>query len=155
LRPPPTFGAQVDYSNTNTVLLGMVIEEVTGKQVEDVFQEEQPAAVAERAAVHGEKAQAARLREIPGAAGYGIAMGCVDGGGGQTRELPGFNTSVFYDTTSDTTVIVQVNSDISSGDCPDDPTLIDDPGEAVCSSPASRMFVALADALGHPFEMPS
>jgi CubicO group peptidase (beta-lactamase class C family) len=32
-------GAQFDYSNTNTVLLGMVIEKVTGKPVEDVFQE--------------------------------------------------------------------------------------------------------------------
>jgi D-alanyl-D-alanine carboxypeptidase len=213
-------GAQFDYSNTNTVLLGMVIEEVTGKQVEDVFQElvfdplgldgtSWPRGSTELPDPHpqgytlqgnaatpdnpsnatnwnpswgwtagelistmddllvygrslgngrgllGEEAQAARLQEIPGAAGYGIAMGCVDGWVGHAGELPGFNTSVFYDTTSDTTIIVQVNSDISSGNCPDDPTLIDDPGEAVCSSPATRMFVALADALGHPFQMPS
>jgi D-alanyl-D-alanine carboxypeptidase len=73
---------------------------------------------------------------------------------GHTGELPGYNTSVFYDTTSDTTIIVQVNSDIASGDCPDDPTLVDDPGEAVCSSPATRMFVALSTALGHPFPAP-
>ncbi len=32
-------GAEFDYSNTNTILLGMVIEEVTGEPVEDVFQE--------------------------------------------------------------------------------------------------------------------
>lgn len=30
-------GAQVDYSNTNTVLLGMVIEQVTGQAVAEVF----------------------------------------------------------------------------------------------------------------------
>ena len=32
-------GAEFDYSNTNTILLGMVIEKVTGKPVEDVFQQ--------------------------------------------------------------------------------------------------------------------
>jgi D-alanyl-D-alanine carboxypeptidase len=212
-------GAQFDYSNTNTILLGMVIEKVTGKPVEDVFQElifdplgldgtswprgstEIPAPFPQGFTLQGNAAtpdnpsnathwdpswgwtagelistmddllvygrslgngrgllssesQAARLRSVPGAAGYGIAIGCVDGWVGHAGELPGYNTSVFYDTTNDTTIIVQVNSDIASGDCPDQPTLVDDPGEAACSSPATRMFVALSTALGHPFSPP-
>jgi D-alanyl-D-alanine carboxypeptidase len=218
LEESPIFepGAQFDYSNTNTVLLGKVIEEVTGLPVEDVFKElvfdplgldetswpgastdipapypqgftlqgnaatpEQPSnatnwnpswgwtageliSTMDDLLVYGralgtgrgllsKPAQAQRLRSFPGAAGYGIALGCVDGWVGHAGELPGYNTSVFYDTTTDTTVIVQVNSDVASGDCADKPTLVDDPGEAVCSSPATRMFVALSAALGHPF----
>ena len=98
--------------------------------------------------------QAERLRSFPGSAGYGIAMGCANGWVGHTGELPGYNTSVFYDTTSDTTVIVQANSDIASGSCPDSPTLTDDPHQSVCSSPATRVFVGLSIALGHPFTPP-
>jgi D-alanyl-D-alanine carboxypeptidase len=212
-------GARFDYSNTNTVLLGMVIEKVTGKPVEDVFREQifeplklqgtsWPAGSTEIPTPHpqgytlqgnaatpdnpsnatnwnpswgwtagelisrmddllvygralgtgrgllSEASQTERLRSFPGAAGYGIAAGCASGWVGHTGELPGFNTSVFYDTTSDTTIIVQVNSDIASGDCVDKPTLVDDPGQAVCSSPATRMFVALSTALGNPFPAP-
>lgn len=33
-------GAKFDYSNTNTVLLGMVIEQVTGKSIQEVFSEQ-------------------------------------------------------------------------------------------------------------------
>ena len=208
-------GEQFDYSNTNTVLLGMVIEEVTGKPVETVFEEqilqpleltgsswpgdspEMPEPYAQGFTLQGDAAtpdnpsnatnwnpawgwtagemistmddllvygralgtgqglldpetQAERL-SFPDGNGYGIAMGCIDGWVGHTGELPGYNTSVFYDTTSDTTVIVQVNSDISSGDCPESPTLIDDPRTEVCSAPATRMFVELSKALGHEF----
>jgi D-alanyl-D-alanine carboxypeptidase len=96
--------------------------------------------------------QAQRLTSIPGAAGYGIAMGCVDGWVGHDGELPGYNTSVFYDTTTDTTVVIQTNSDIPSGDCPPEAaTLIDNPRGPVCASPATRMLVALSTALGHTF----
>jgi len=98
-----------------------------------------------------EASQIERLESFPGPAGYGIAIGCIDGWVGHAGELPGYNTSVFYDTTTDTTVIVQVNSDIASGDCPESPTLTDDPRTETCSSPATRMFVALSEALGHPF----
>jgi D-alanyl-D-alanine carboxypeptidase len=98
--------------------------------------------------------QAERLRSFPGAAGYGIAIGCADGWVGHTGELPGYNTSVFYDTTSDTTVVVQANSDIASGSCPDSPTLADDARQSVCSSPATRVFVGLSTALGHTFTPP-
>lgn len=210
-------GAEFDYSNTNTVLLGFVIEKVTGEPVEDVFRElifeplglqgtSWPAGSIEIPSPHpqgytlqgnaatpgnpsnatnwnpswawtsgelisrmedllvygralgtgrgllSEASQAERLRSFPGAAGYGIGAGCSGGWVGHDGELPGYNTSVYYDTTSDTTIIVQVNSDIPSGDCPQDvPTLVDNPGQPVCSSPAPRMLVALSTALGHPF----
>src|SRR5579884_2698120 len=42
LAEPPLFepGASFDYSNTNTILLGMVIEKVTGKPVGEVFKQQ-------------------------------------------------------------------------------------------------------------------
>ena len=209
-------GAQFDYSNTNTVLLGMVIEKVTGEPVGDVFKKmvfdplglkntvwpgestEIPTPYAQGFTLQGDyakpdapsnathwnpawgwtagelisnmedlltygralgtgqgllgaEAQAERLRSIPAPAGYGIAMGCIDGWVGHTGELPGYNTSVFYDTTSDTIVVVQVNSDIASGDCPESPVLTDDPRNTICSSPATRIFVGLSTALGRTF----
>ena len=58
------------------------------------------------------KMLAERLASFPGKQGYGLAIGCIDGWVGHTGELPGYNTTVFYDTLSDTTVIVQANSDI-------------------------------------------
>jgi D-alanyl-D-alanine carboxypeptidase len=212
-------GARFDYSNTNTVLLGKVIEKVTARPVAEVFQEQvfaplgltstswpgtntnRPDPYPQGFTLQGEATspdhpsnatnwnpswgwtagelvsdlddlltygralgtgqglleaatQAERLRSFPGPAGYGIAMGCADGWVGHTGELPGYNTSVFYDTTSDTTVVVQANSDIASGSCPDSPTLTDDARQSVCSSPATRVFVGLSKALGHPFSPP-
>ena len=44
-----------------------------------------------------------------------------------------------------------VNSDIASGNCPESPTLTDDPRTAVCLGPATRMIVAVSTAKGHPF----
>jgi D-alanyl-D-alanine carboxypeptidase len=216
LAESPAFapGAQFDYSNTNTLLLGKVIEKVTHRPVAEVFQEQvfaplgltgtattlpdpypqgftlQGAAASPdhpsnatnwnpswgwtagevisdmddlltygRALGTGQglvdaATQAERLRSFPGSAGYGIAMGCANGWVGHTGELPGYNTTVFYDTTSDTTVVVQANSDIASGSCPDSPTLTDDARASVCSSPATRVFVGLSVALGHPFTPP-
>jgi D-alanyl-D-alanine carboxypeptidase len=210
-------GEQFDYSNTNTVLLGLVIEQVTGKPIGEVFAERvfeplglentswpgvssalpEPYAhgftlqqgdlppVAEpidatewnpswaftagelvsdlddlltygRALGTGqglvsEAGQTERLESFPGVAGYGIALGCVDGWVGHTGELPGYNTSVFYDTTTDTTVVVQVNSDIASGDCAASQTLEEDDRTLECSAPATRIFTALSKTLGHPF----
>jgi D-alanyl-D-alanine carboxypeptidase len=209
-------GVRFDYSNTNTILLGMVIEKVTGEHVGDVYKKmvfhplglkntswpgeatEMPAPYAQGFTLQGDyakpdapsdathwnpawgwtagelistmadlliygralgtgqgllghAAQAERLRSFPSPAGYGIAIGCIDGWVGHTGELPGYNTSVFYDTTNDATVVVQANSDIASGDCPESPVPTDDPRDAVCSSPATRIFVALSTALGHTF----
>lgn len=213
-------GAQFDYSNTNTILLGMVIEKVTRQPVEKVLEAqilkplgltrtvwpgestELPEPYAQGFTLQGdfarpeapsnathwnpawawtagqlistlddllaygralgtgqgllkEKGQAERLASFPSPSGYGIGMGCVDGWVGHTGELPGYNTSLYYDTTTDTTVVVQTNSDIASGDCPaDTPTLPDNPKELSCSAPATRIFTALTQALGHPFVMP-
>jgi D-alanyl-D-alanine carboxypeptidase len=212
-------GAEFDYSNTNTVLLGKVIEKVTHRPVGEVIHEQVIAPLGltstswpgtatalpdpypqgftlqgvaaspdhpsnatnwnpswgwtagelisnmddlltyGRALGTGQglldaPTQVERLRSIPGSAGYGIAMGCVDGWVGHTGELPGYNTSVFYDTTSDTAVVVQANSDIASGSCPDSPTLTDNNSESVCSSPATRVFVGLSTALGHTYTPP-
>jgi D-alanyl-D-alanine carboxypeptidase len=211
-------GAQFDYSNTNTILLGKVIEQVTGQDIGTVFSErifvplgltgtswpgdspelpdphaqgytlqgnatpENPAdatnwnpawgwtageaiatvpdlLVYARALGTGQglldpETQVTRLTSFPGSAGYGIALGCVDGWVGHTGELPGFNTSVFYDTTTDTSVVVAVNSDINSGDCADSPVLPGNPTGIPCLAPATRVFVAVAEALGHPFTPP-
>jgi D-alanyl-D-alanine carboxypeptidase len=212
-------GATFNYSNTNTVLLGKVIEKVTGRSVQDVYQAQieaplglkntswpgtsatiptpypqgftlqgttatpqQPANATNwnpswgwtagelisnmddlltygHALGTGHKllkptTQAERLRSFPGDAGYGIGVGCSKAWVGHTGELPGYNTSVFYDTTSDTTVVVQTNSDIASGACPESPTLHDNPADAVCSAPAVRVFVGLSTALGHVFVPP-
>ena len=212
-------GERFDYSNTNFLLLGKVIEKVTGQRLGAVFARmvfrplalhhtswpgpstAMPRPYAQGFTLQGDAAtpqspsnathwnpswggaagemisnmsdlltygralgtgrgllrpvtQAERLRSFPGSAGYGIAMGCSEAWVGHTGELPGYNTSVFYDTTTDTTVIVQANSDIASGDCPESPTLSDDPGTLVCSAPATRMFVALSTALGHTFVPP-
>jgi len=209
-------GARFDYSNTNTILLGMVIEKVTGQHLGDVFKKlvfdplgldntswpgestEMPTPYAHGFTLQGDyakpdapsnatnwnpawgwaagelisnmadlltygralgtgqgllgpAAQAARLRSFPDPAGYGIAVGCIDGWVGHSGELPGYNTTVYYDTTRDTTVVVQVNSDIASGDCSESPVLTDDPRDTTCSSPATRIFVGLSAALGHAF----
>jgi D-alanyl-D-alanine carboxypeptidase len=98
--------------------------------------------------------QIARLTSFPEPAGYGIAMGCSGGWVGHTGELPGYNTTLFYDTQTDTTVAVQTNSDVASGNCKEEPLLDSDPRNAVCSSPAVRVFVALSTALGRTFTPP-
>ena len=209
-------GAEFDYSNTNTVLLGQVVEKVTGQDVASVFAErifeplgltgtsdpgssaafpephprgytlQSPTATAEnptdatdwnpswgwtagelistgedmlvyaRALGTGQglvdsETQIERLSSFPGAAGYGLGMGCSSGWVGHAGELPGYNSSVFYDTTSDSTVITMTNSDIASGDCAQSPTLLDNPTGEVCSSPATRMFVGISEALGNTF----
>lgn len=215
---PPLFepGAEFDYSNTNTVLLGQVVEMVTGQDVASVFAErifeplglagtsdpgssaafpephprgytlQSPTATAENPTdatdwnpswgwtagelistgddmlvyaralgtgqgLIGSDTQIERLSSFPGAAGYGLGMGCSNGWVGHAGELPGYNSSVFYDTTSDSTVITMTNSDIASGDCAQSPTLLDNPTGEVCSSPATRMFVGISEALGNTF----
>lgn len=212
-------GEKFDYSNTNTVLLGMVVEKVTGGPVEQAMQTlvfdplelthtswpgestELPEPYAQGFTLQGDFAtpdepsnathwnpawgwtagelistvddllvygralgtgqgllepatQTERLTSFPGQAGYGIGMGCVDGWVGHTGELPGYNTTLYYDTTSDTTVVVQANSDIASGKCEESPTLTDDTRDQVCSSPATRIFVALSTALGNTIHPP-
>lgn len=208
-------GERFDYSNTNTLLLGKVLEKVTGKPIETLYGDllftplgltntsapgstaKIPAPYPQGFTLQGDPApntpanatqwnpswagaagelianvpdmltfgravgtgqgllspqtQAARLNLVHGPAGYGFQMGCVDGWVGHAGTLPGYNTTLYYDTTTDSTVVVAVNSDINSGDCPESPTLTDDPRTAVCSSPATRIFVAVSTAIGHAF----
>ncbi|WP_233270480.1 serine hydrolase domain-containing protein [Chachezhania sediminis] len=214
-------GAAYDYSNTNTILLGMVVEQVAGLPIAEAMQTmildplglentywpgdstEMPEPYPQGFTLQGNAAtpenpsnathwnpswgwtagemvsdigdlliygralgtghglldaatQTERLTSFPEPAGYGLAAGCTAGWMGHTGELPGYNTTVFYNVASDTTVIVQANSDIPSGDCGDDEDLLPgNPTDVVCSAPASRIFSALAEALGQPFAMPA
>jgi len=218
LKLSPKFapGAQFDYSNTNFVMLGMVIEQVTGQPFHEVVRERITAplglletrmppatdvsigtpfargftmqgtaegateavdatdwsptsaftagqmistvpdllaygrALGTGQGLLGVDAQVERLAAT-GSGGYGLAGGCIDGWFGHTGELPGYNTSVFYDTTTDTTVVVATNSDIPTGQCTESKMLPDGASDEPCMDPATRVFVALADALGHPF----
>ncbi|TKV62318.1 beta-lactamase family protein [Nakamurella flava] len=212
-------GTGFNYSNTNTVLLGMVIEKVTGQDIATVLQERiltplhldettwpgDSAAIPEpyargftllaptatpdapvdstdwnpswgwtagelisttpdlltmgRALGTGQgmldpATQTLRLTSFPGASGYGFQMGCGNGWVGHTGDIAGYNTSLFYDTATDTTVSVQTNSDISSGDCAVSPTLQDNPSDVVCAAPAVRILVALTGVLGRTYEPP-
>ncbi|MRG59700.1 serine hydrolase [Agromyces sp. CFH 90414] len=209
-------GTSYEYSNTNTVLLGVIAEHVTGSDIGELFaarifeplgldqtvwpgsstdlpepyahgitwQGDGASADAPLDATHwnpswgftageivssvddllvfgralgtgqgllADESQVERLTSFPGSAGYGLGFGCVDGWVGHTGELPGYNTAVFHDTTTDTTVVVQTNSDIASGDCDESPVRASDPRTLPCSSPATRIFAALSTTLGHTF----
>ncbi len=208
-------GAKFDYSNTNFILLGTVIEQVTGRPYAEVLQREiltplelddtsfpdtsaipaphpigltlqgtaddsrepldatgwSPSfawtagqmistvddllvwghALAAGQGVLDEEMSIERLTSFPGEQGYGYAVGCIDGWVGHTGEIPGYNTTVFHDTANDTTVIVLANSDIPTGDCSVSKTLADNDTSIPCMSPATRVFVAVSEALGHPF----
>lgn len=96
------------------------------------------------------KTQTERLT-FPEGGGYGLALRCTDGWVGQAGEIPGFTTTLFHDTRSDTTVAVLANSDIPSGNCTESATLPDTPKDLPCMDPANRIFVSVSEALGHPF----
>lgn len=211
-------GESFAYSNTNTVLLGKVIEKVTGQDIGKVMQERifdplhltntswpgTSAALPEpyahgytlngntatpdaptdstdwnpswsftageiisdiddlltmgRALGTGQglvdaKTQNLRLTSFS-PIGYGFGMSCSQGWVGHTGDLSGYNTSLYYDTATDTTVAVQTNSDIASGGCTTSLTLTDDPGDAICQTPAVRLLVALTAELGTAYAPP-
>jgi D-alanyl-D-alanine carboxypeptidase len=85
---------------------------------------------------------------------YGI--GLVDDRGwiGHTGQVPGYTTAVYYHPDIDTTVVVEANSDIVSGSCPGQQTLIDDPINRPCAIPADRIMGAVAASLRHPYQLP-
>ena len=230
LESPPAFdpGTEFLYSNTNTVLLGLVLQRATGRPIGELYREQiieplglrgtsfpdaadsslpdphaqgytlqgqedgKPAAATDwnpswgfaagamistlddllvygRALGTGEgllppEQQAERLGSFPGEdvppntaeRAYGLGIGREYGWLGHTGELPGYNTAVYYHPDLDATVVVEVNSDIPSGDCPDDmPTMSDGPRGIPCANPAVRIFGALAGALGKPTQDPS
>lgn len=211
-------GTKFNYSNTNTILLGKVIEKVTGNSFEHELQTriltplgldqtsfpggtpdfpqphaqgftlqgndatpDHPAnatdwnpsfgwtagamistmkdllnygrALGTGQGLLSQQAQVERLRSfIPAKSGYGLALGCNAGWVGHSGELPGYNTTVFYQTATDTTVVVLSNSDIPSGACAGKkPTLTDNPTDEICRDPSVRIFAAVSTALGHTF----
>jgi D-alanyl-D-alanine carboxypeptidase len=227
-------GEMMFYSNTNLVLLGMVIEQVTGSTVESVMVEQifEPLGLEHtnlpsdsaypephwqgytlqgvdgdtpqdatawdpswgwtagamisdiddmlvwgRALATGEdilspESQAMRLDsfdfDVPMFAGpdrtapqtparaYGLGLGLALDWYGHEGELPGFNTYVQHHLPDDVTVVVMVNSDISSGECPSDtPTVPDGRTSGPCDTPSSHVADALADVLGLPLVEPT
>lgn len=191
-----------EYSNTNTVLLGMVIEQIEGKPMDQIFQERifGPLGMTSSTFVVNSTAigdphlsgitvqgsadgapidatnwnpswgytagsvisnlddmhtwavalgtgegildpamQSLRMdsinRTIPpnGAeAGYGFGIGERNGWWGHTGTLPGYNTVVYYQPSTRTAVVVEVNSDIAKDG----------------KTPAPAVFDGLAAALG-------
>jgi D-alanyl-D-alanine carboxypeptidase len=218
----PSFapGTATDYSNTNTVLLGLVIEQVTGQPLHEVIQEQiiepleldattfptdgtfpEPHAqgytvqgqdsglpadandwnpswgwaagamisslddllVYGEALVAGDELlspemQARRIDSfdftIPPNAperAYGLGLGLANGWYGHTGELPGYNTVLQHHLDEDVTVVVMVNSDIKSGECPPDaPTVAGGRTEGPCEDPAVHIANQLTAALGVP-----
>jgi len=217
-------GTEFQYSNTNTVLLGLVLQQVSGKPIGDLYREQiiEPLGLQEtsfpntepslpdphaqgytlqgqddaeignatdwnpswgwtagamistlddlliygRALGSGEgllppEQQAERLDSFPSDEvppntadrAYGLGLGREYGWLGHTGELPGYNTAVYYNPGLNATVVVEVNSDIPSGECPEDnPTMTDAPQDGIpCADPAVRILGGLAEALGRPF----
>ena len=220
-------GAKTFYSNTNTVLLGMVIEQVAGKPIQTVLQEQiidplslsatvfptdasfpEPHAngyttqgtddgvpveatdwnpswgwtagamtsdledllVWAEALVTGEgllspEWQAKRIDsfdfDVPvflpdgsdgpqtPARAYGLGLSLALGWYGHTGELPGYNTVVQHHAGTGTTLVVMVDSDIKSGECPDGaPTTPGGRTSGPCDDPAVSLADALAEASG-------
>jgi D-alanyl-D-alanine carboxypeptidase len=225
-------GTEWHYSNTNTVLLGLVLEQVTGEPIDQLYRERiieplglegtsfpgadpslpdphaqgytlqgqssgaepvdatnwnpspdwtagemistvQDLLVYGRALGTGEgllpsEQQTERLdsfvSDVPplnqppleGYLAYGLGLGNDHGWIGHNGQTPGYTTYLFYNPELDTVVVVEVNSDIPSGDCPTDtPTMADQPRGITCHTPADRIFSALAEALGKPAPSPA
>jgi D-alanyl-D-alanine carboxypeptidase len=92
---------------------------------------------------------------LKGDLAYGIGLGKDHGWVGHNGEIPGFNTYLFYHPELDAVVAVEVNSDISSGNCPKGVPIMKEWSRSVpCELPATRIFEALADALGKPAPSP-
>src|ERR671918_1772998 len=85
---------------------------------------------------------------------YGI--GLVDDRGwiGHTGSVPGYTTALYYHPDLKTTVAVEANSDIASGECRGQETLIDDPFRGQCAIPADRIMGEVAASLGRPYHLP-
>jgi D-alanyl-D-alanine carboxypeptidase len=90
---------------------------------------------------------------LKGDFGYGLGLMKEHGWIGHSGLISGggYNTALYYNRELDAVVVVEVNSDISSGDCPEGrPTMKDAPRNIPCDVPAGRIFKALAKALGKP-----
>lgn len=83
---------------------------------------------------------------------YGI--GLVDDAGwiGHNGSVPGYTTTVYYHPVTRTAVVVETNSDIESGTCPGQETLVNDPFAGPCASAADHIMATVAEALGTPYQ---
>ena len=83
---------------------------------------------------------------------YGI--GLVDDAGwiGHNGSVPGYTTTVYYHPVTRTAVVVETNSDIVSGTCPGQETLLNDPFAGPCASAADHIMATVAEALGTPYQ---
>jgi D-alanyl-D-alanine carboxypeptidase len=226
LAESPVFepGTEFQYSNTNFILLGMVIEQVEGKPIGVVYRERifDPLKLREtswpagstrlptphdhgytlqgqssdkpvdatkwsvsaewtagelistvydllvygRATATGDgllppEQQQERLdsfnpRIPPENAKLSYGFGLVNDRGwiGHTGDVPGFTTAMYYHPDIETTVVIEANSDIASGDCRGQETPAPDPISRPCASPADRIMGAVAESLGRPYELP-
>ena len=88
---------------------------------------------------------------LKGDYGYGLGLMKEHGWIGHGGVIPGYNTALYYNQELDAVLVVEADSDIFSGDCPEGrPTMKDGPQNIPCDVPASRIFRALAEALGKP-----
>jgi D-alanyl-D-alanine carboxypeptidase len=88
---------------------------------------------------------------LEGDFGYGLGLMKEHGWIGHSGVIAGYNTALYYNRELDAVLVVETNSDIFSGDCPEErPTMKDGPQNIPCDLPASRTFKALAKALGQP-----
>jgi D-alanyl-D-alanine carboxypeptidase len=211
------------YSNTNYVLLGLVLEQVTGKSIGELYRKEiiKPLHLKEtsfpgadpalpepydhgytlqgqppngpladathwnpssawtaggmistvddllvygRALGTGEgllppEEQAERLTSFlyglpPNSPEKAYSIGLINQRGwlGHTGELPGYNTTLYYNPELHATAVVEVNDDVSLGECPAGvPTVPGGPQDIPCTDPASFIFGALSEELGRPY----
>ncbi len=88
---------------------------------------------------------------LKGDFGYGLGLMKEHGWIGHSGVIPGYNTALYYNRELDAVLVVEADSDIFSGECPEDrPTMKDGPQNIPCDVPASRILKALAEALGKP-----
>ena len=66
--------------------------------------------------------------------------------------VPGYTTTVYYHAATRTAVVVETNSDIESGTCPGQETLVKDPFAGPCASAADHIMATVAEALGTPYQ---
>jgi transposase len=93
---------------------------------------------------------------LEGNLAYGLGLSNDHGWIGHNGNIAGYNTFLFYHPELDAVVTVEVNSDIASGDCPEEmSTMKEGPQGITCAVPADRIFRALAEALGKPAPAPA
>jgi D-alanyl-D-alanine carboxypeptidase len=83
---------------------------------------------------------------------YGIALLNDAGWIGHNGSVPGYTTTVYYHQATRTAVVVESNSDIVSGSCPGQETLLNDPFAGPCSGAADNIMATVAEALGTPYQ---